>query len=613
MATFQAPPGHLSQAEVLILSRMVEAKLTVEAPDPDLQAPQLTTAEGHKVVGTMAVVRAVAASGDSKGDALVPKDLAGEVDRWLEVAAELESHAGAWLEPTSHHTTDEAREASRPDILAHLGAVEAQLSRAAADAAAPAASLLGAGGGPLTLADVAVACALLPLWRGVLGEDVRAGFPATGAWLRGAAESEHFAPVVGEVKFCAASGWAEPAAAPADKKKKKKKGAAAGATEGGEQQQQQQDDEGGEGGGDKEELDPEKAAKKAAKLAEKEAKRAKAAAKAAAAAAAADKAGGGNDKKAKAKAEADAKKARCKGRNVCAVRVAAAEAEEVAKLLAEVRSTPKGERKIMPAELYKGYHPTMVEAAWYEWWEQCGFFKPDLASDKPPFVIVIPPPNVTGALHIGHALTNSIQDTIVRWRRMSGYNVLWVPGMDHAGIATQSVVEKKLAKERRITRHDLGRDAFLTEVYSWVKDYGGRICGQLRRMGSSVDWSRQVFTMDDARSASVLEAFVRMYEGGVIYRDNRLVNWDCRLRTAVSDIEVDYIDVPGRTLINVPGFDQPVEFGVLTSFAYPLESGEGEIVVATTRPETMLGDTAVAVHPEDPRWGVGPGVMAMWG
>ena len=185
---------------------------------------------------------------------------------------------------------------------------------------------------------------------------------------------------------------------------------------------------------------------------------------------------------------------------------------------------------------------------------------------------------------------------------MSGYNTLWVPGTDHAGIATQSVVEKKLAKERGgLTRHDLGREGFLGEVYKWVDEYGGRICDQLRRIGSSVDWSRQVFTMDAPRSAAVLEAFARMHEAGAVYRDNRLVNWDCRLRTAVSDIEVDYIDLPGRTHINVPGCAAPVEFGVLTSFAYPLEDGEGEVVVATTRPETMLGDTAVAVHPDDAR------------
>jgi valyl-tRNA synthetase len=196
----------------------------------------------------------------------------------------------------------------------------------------------------------------------------------------------------------------------------------------------------------------------------------------------------------------------------------------------------------------------------YEWWEKSGYFKPDMDSDKPPFVVVIPPPNVTGTLHLGHALTNAIQDTLVRWRRMSGYNALWVPGTDHAGIATQTVVEKKLQRERGISRHDLGREAFLEEVYKWVEVYGGRICGQLRRIGSSVDWDRQTFTMDSNRSAAVLEAFVRMHDAGKIYRDNRLVNWCCTLKTAVSDIEVDYVDVPGRTLMSVPGYAQPAFF-----------------------------------------------------
>eukprot|EP00192_Tetraselmis_astigmatica_P024574 CAMPEP_0117679300 /NCGR_PEP_ID=MMETSP0804-20121206/17744_1 /TAXON_ID=1074897 /ORGANISM="Tetraselmis astigmatica, Strain CCMP880" /LENGTH=940 /DNA_ID=CAMNT_0005488719 /DNA_START=78 /DNA_END=2900 /DNA_ORIENTATION=- len=225
-----------------------------------------------------------------------------------------------------------------------------------------------------------------------------------------------------------------------------------------------------------------------------------------------------------------------------------------------------------------------------------------MSSDKPSFVIVIPPPNVTGTLHLGHALTNAIQDTLVRWRRMSGYNALWVPGTDHAGIATQTVVEKKLQREQGLTRHDLGREKFLEKVYEWVDIYGGRICEQLQRIGSSVDWDRKVFTMDYKRSAAVLEAFVQMYDQGKIYRDNRLVNWCCTLHTAVSDIEVDYIDVPSRTMMSVPGYTDPVEFGVLVSFAYPLADGEGEVVVATTRIETMLGDTAVAVHPDDERY-----------
>uniref|UniRef100_A0A061RC03 Valine--tRNA ligase, mitochondrial n=1 Tax=Tetraselmis sp. GSL018 TaxID=582737 RepID=A0A061RC03_9CHLO len=273
------------------------------------------------------------------------------------------------------------------------------------------------------------------------------------------------------------------------------------------------------------------------------------------------------------------------------------------RIIDAARATPKGAKKDTAAAMPKGYCPPAVEAAWYDWWESSGFFKPDMDSGKPSFVIVIPPPNVTGTLHLGHALTNAIQDTIVRWRRMSGYNTLWVPGTDHAGIATQTVVEKKLQRERGISRHDLGRERFLEEVYKWVDEYGGRICGQLRRIGSSVDWDRQVFTMDGSRSEAVLEAFVRMYDQGKIYRDNRLVNWCCTLKTAVSDIEVDYIDVPTRTLMSVPGYKDPVEFGVLQSFAYPLADGaEGEVVVATTRIETMLGDTAVAIHPDDARY-----------
>lgn len=337
------------------------------------------------------------------------------------------------------------------------------------------------------------------------------------------------------------------------------------------------------------EMDPDKLARKLAKLAEKEAKKAKVAAKAAAqAAAAAAKAEAGDGKKSKAKAEAEAKKA--------------ADAAEIQAWIDAASATAKGSKKEVAGEMPKGYAPKAVEAAWYDWWEQRGFFKPDPNSTAEPFVMVIPPPNVTGSLHIGHALTNAIEDTVIRWRRMSGYNTVWVPGTDHAGIATQTVVEKKVAKEQGKTRHDLGREAFLQEVWKYVDEYGGRIVNQLRRLGSSVDWDRQVFTMDEKRSAAVKEAFVRLHAEGLIYRDNRLVNWCCRLKTAVSDIEVDYIDIPKRTLLSVPGYDSLVEFGAITSFAYPFEDGTGEIVVATTRPETMLGDTAVAVHPEDPRY-----------
>ncbi|KAL3526173.1 hypothetical protein ACH5RR_014545 [Cinchona calisaya] len=264
--------------------------------------------------------------------------------------------------------------------------------------------------------------------------------------------------------------------------------------------------------------------------------------------------------------------------------------------------TPLGEKKRLSRQMAKAYNPSAVERSWYAWWEKSNLFVADASSSKTPFVIVLPPPNVTGALHIGHALTAAIQDTIIRWRRMSGFNALWVPGMDHAGIATQVVVEKKLKRERNKTRHDFTRQEFVDEVWKWKNEYGGTILKQLRRLGASLDWSRECFTMDEQRSRAVIEAFVRLYKEGLIYRDLRLVNWDCILRTAISDIEVDHIDIKERTLLKVPNYKDPVEFGVLTSFAYPLEGNPGEIVVATTRVETMLGDTAIAIHPDDKRY-----------
>ncbi|KAL2530928.1 Valine--tRNA ligase [Forsythia ovata] len=264
--------------------------------------------------------------------------------------------------------------------------------------------------------------------------------------------------------------------------------------------------------------------------------------------------------------------------------------------------TPLGDKKQLSRQMAKTFNPSAVEKSWYAWWEKSKFFEADPSSSKPPFVIVLPPPNVTGALHIGHALTAAIQDTIIRWRRMSGYNTLWVPGTDHAGIATQVVVEKKIMREKKLTRHDIGREGFVAEVWKWKNEYGGTILKQLRGLGASLDWSRECFTMDEKRSRAVTEAFVRLYKEGLIYRDLRLVNWDCVLRTAISDIEVDYVEIKERTPLRVPGYSKPMEFGVLTSFAYPLEGGLGEIVVATTRVETMLGDTAIAIHPEDPRY-----------
>lgn len=216
--------------------------------------------------------------------------------------------------------------------------------------------------------------------------------------------------------------------------------------------------------------------------------------------------------------------------------------------------------------------------------------------------MVIPPPNVTGSLHLGHALTNAIQDSIVRWHRMSGRKTLWVPGCDHAGIATQVVVEKKIYREEKLTRHDLGREKFIERIWKWRNEKGGRIYDQLRAIGSSYDWTRTRFTMDPMLCKAVTEAFVRLHEEGSVYRSSRLVNWSCSLRSAISDIEVDKVDIPGRTFLSIPGYAEKVEFGVLVQFAYKVKDSDEEITVATTRVETMLGDSAVAVHPKDTRY-----------
>ena len=210
--------------------------------------------------------------------------------------------------------------------------------------------------------------------------------------------------------------------------------------------------------------------------------------------------------------------------------------------------TKPGEMKDTTCPLPDAYSPAYVEAAWYAWWEKEGFFKPeykcgsiaDAVKKKQQdnvFMMVIPPPNVTGKLHLGHALTNAVQDAITRWHRMSGKIVLWNPGCDHAGIATQVVVEKKLFKEKKLTRHDLGREKFISKVYEWKEEYGAAIYTQLKKLGSSYDWSRVCFTMDDKLYKAVIEAFVRLHEDGTIYRSNRIVNWSCTLKSAISDIE----------------------------------------------------------------------------
>jgi len=257
----------------------------------------------------------------------------------------------------------------------------------------------------------------------------------------------------------------------------------------------------------------------------------------------------------------------------------------------------------------EAYNPSYVESSWYAWWEKQGFFTPeygrDLKSPKNPqgqFVMVIPPPNVTGSLHLGHALTNSVEDAITRFNRMKGKTALWVPGCDHAGIATQVVVEKKLWREEKLTRHDLGREKFIEKVWEWKNEKGHRIYEQLKKMGSSLDWNRASFTMDPKLCRAVVEAFVRMHQDGTIYRSTRLVNWSCTLKSAISDIEVDKTELTGRTLLSVPGYKDKVEFGVLVSFAYKVEGSDEEVIVSTTRVETMLGDTAIAVHPNDSRY-----------
>jgi valyl-tRNA synthetase len=231
----------------------------------------------------------------------------------------------------------------------------------------------------------------------------------------------------------------------------------------------------------------------------------------------------------------------------------------------------------------KSYRPKDIEQRQYQRWEDNGWFAPSGEGD--PYCIVIPPPNVTGTLHMGHAFQDTIMDALIRYHRMSGRNTLWQPGMDHAGIATQMVVERQLNGEGT-SRKELGREKFVERVWKWKGESGGQISKQLRRMGASVDWQRDRFTMDDDLTAAVMEVFVRLYEEGLIYRGKRLVNWDPVLHTALSDLEVLQSDEPGK----------------LWHFRYPLASGDGHLVVATTRPETMLGDSGVAVHPDDERY-----------
>jgi valyl-tRNA synthetase len=236
-------------------------------------------------------------------------------------------------------------------------------------------------------------------------------------------------------------------------------------------------------------------------------------------------------------------------------------------------------------ELAKSFEPHAIEAKWYPLWESRGYFKPSYAAGAAPYCIQLPPPNVTGTLHMGHAFQQTLMDVLIRYHRMRGYNTLWQVGTDHAGIATQIVVEQQL-KAAGQTRHDLGREAFNERVWQWKEASGSTITHQMRRLGAAADWSRERFTMDEGLSAAVRETFVKLYENGLIYRGKRLVNWDPKLMTAVSDLEVDNDEEQGK----------------IWELSYPLADGSGALVVATTRPETMLGDTAVAVNPDDERY-----------
>ncbi len=235
--------------------------------------------------------------------------------------------------------------------------------------------------------------------------------------------------------------------------------------------------------------------------------------------------------------------------------------------------------------LDKSYNPHLVEGKWYGYWMERGYFRADENSAKRSYSIVIPPPNVTGVLHIGHALNNTLQDILARFKRMGGYSVLWLPGTDHAGIATQNVVEKQLAGEG-LSRHNVGREKFIERIWKWKEESGGTIISQLKKLGASCDWSRERFTMDEGLSEAVKEVFIRLYREGLIYRSNYIINWCPRCQTALADLEVEHQEVLGK----------------LYHLKYPVKDGDRFMVVATTRPETMLGDTAVAVNPEDERY-----------
>ncbi|XP_071276609.1 valine--tRNA ligase isoform X3 [Agelaius tricolor] len=451
----------------------------------------------------------------------------------------------------------QARARGLQELLRALGALESHLSSGRS-------FLVGDG---VTLADVTVVCALLGPFTQVLDAPSRAPFPGVSRWFLSCARLPQFRAELGDLELCGGGG---------------------GAPEGtpGTPKETPEPPPGGVPGGVP--AAPPGPAKSAAQLKKEAKKREKM-----------EKFQQKQEKNRQLQAQAKAKPSRAR--------------RELQGLRYET-PTPPGCKKDVGGPLPESYSPGYVEAAWYSWWEQEGFFRPewgrslDAPNPRGVFVMCLPPPNVTGTLHLGHALTVAIQDTLTRWHRMRGLTTLWAPGCDHAGIATQVVVERRLLRSRGLTRHQLGREAFLGEVWRWKDEKGDRIYQQLRRLGASMDWERACFTMDPKMSRAVTEAFVRLHEQGLIYRSRRIVHWSCALRSAISDIEVEKKELGGRTLLRVPGYEEPVEFGVLVAFAYPLEGGAGEgeeppeVVVATTRLETMLGDEAVAVHPEDPRY-----------
>jgi valyl-tRNA synthetase len=236
-------------------------------------------------------------------------------------------------------------------------------------------------------------------------------------------------------------------------------------------------------------------------------------------------------------------------------------------------------------QMAKVYEPQATEERIYENWMNKGYFHAVVYPEKKPFTIVIPPPNITGQLHMGHALDNTLQDTIIRFKRMQGFETLWLPGTDHASIATEAKIVDAMAKEG-VTKEQLGREKFLERAWDWKKEYGGRIVNQLKKLGSSCDWERERFTMDEGLSKAVLEVFLRLYEKGLIYKGERITNWCPKCNTSISDIEVVYEEQDGN-------------FWYIN---YPLADGTGSLMIATTRPETLLGDTAVAVNPEDEKY-----------